>query len=180
VSQDGNRTLFQNVVTRLYSTPERQARLRVCNPSTGSGGGFSLLRFRPEAVYRSLGTTTPHASAMTPLFTTTLDRTVPGCTKPNKGTARNWFHTWLSPHSGHREPLHSPTPVVQGEALHTPGSEAQPRQYGLGGDRTHKGVTGIRTRVACLGIEPCKFIVCYRLAAVQRLVSSRIQEAAPR
>ena len=85
-----------------HHTPYWTAWLRVCGPSTDSGGGFSLLRCRPEAVHPSLYNHEARACAQTPLLTTVLDRTDPRCTRQTKSAARAPDPRGLSPHLGHR------------------------------------------------------------------------------
>jgi len=85
-----------------HHTPYWTAWLRVCGPSTDSGGGFSLLRCRPEAVHPSLYNHEARACAQTPLLTTALDRTDPRCTRQTKSAARAPDPRGLSPHLGHR------------------------------------------------------------------------------
>jgi len=59
--------------------------MRDCNPFTDSGGGFSLLRYRPEAVHHYLTPTTTSAFAQLPLVNRCLDRDNPWVHKRTKG-----------------------------------------------------------------------------------------------
>ena len=132
----------QKTVPRGHHTPYWTAWRRVCGPSTDSGGGFSLLRCRPEAVHPSLCNHEAHACAQTPLLTTVLDRTDPRCTRQTKSAARAPDPRGLSPHSGYRWALNHPTASVEAGLIMTGQS---------GGTRWHYGVlSGHRSEGGCL------------------------------
>ena len=148
----------QKTVPRGHHTPYWPTWRRVCGPSTDSGGGFSLLRCRPEAVHPSLCNHEAHACAQTPLLTTVLDRTDPRCTRQTKSAARAPDPRGLSPRTGHRWARRHPTAGTEAVAIMTGES---------GGTRWHYGaLSGIVLKGAAS-----------RRAKIDQ---SRIHEAAPR
>ena len=122
----------QKTVPRGHHTPYWTAWLRICGPSTDSGGGFSLLRCRPEAVHPSLYNHEARACAQTPLLTTALDRTDPRCTRQTKSAARAPDPRGLSPHLGHRRALPHPTATTSSDGGNTSGAGGTRRRYGAG------------------------------------------------